>query len=71
MPVTKHSVDTEIPIKKSFSSASLGNAVVTPVEDINLESAMVWYISRMHPSLQMQILSDFIAYKASLLEKNT
>lgn len=72
MPVTKRSVDTDLPIKKSFSSARLGNAVVTPVEDINLEAAMVWYISRMHPSLQMQILSDFIAFKASLLlEKNT
>jgi|688.fasta_scaffold1259145_2 hypothetical protein len=71
MAITKRNLDADTPIKKSFSSVSLSNAVVAPVEDLTLEAAMVWYISRMHPSLQMQILSDFIAFKASQLsEKN-
>jgi hypothetical protein len=70
MAITKRNLDADTPIKKSFSSVSLSNAVA-PVEDLSLEAAMVWYISRMHPSLQMQILSDFIAFKAlQLSEKN-
>lgn len=71
MPIPKRNVDADIPIKKSFSFVKVSNDVVASIEDLSLETAMVWYISRMHPSLQMQILSDFIAFKAlQLSEKN-